>query len=414
MVGINNKMRILILSQYCFPETDHKSLPLAKALQREGYDVEILTGYPSHPGGKLFTGHSMKLFFYEYIEGIKINRVPLYITDSKSKFKRVMNYFSFAISACLIGVWMVKKPRIIYAYHGPATIAVPAIFLKFIYRSKIFYDINDYWPDTLEATGMIRSKLILKMVSAFCVLSYKFFDNINAVTAGFKQKLLHVGVPESKITEVYNWSLPMDSKHSSEFDKYRPIFDNNFTIIYAGNIGLAQSLVVLIDAALKLKQSKMTGIKILVLGDGAQKQYLCDEVVKHGLGDHIIFTGSIPAVNVGEFLLEADILLLHLKNDPLFEITLPSKLGSYFSLGKPVLCGVAGESSDIVENINAGICFSPDDSEDLYRKIIISKGLSKGDLKRMGINGRHFYDENISFEIGTKKFAEIFNRMNVE
>ena len=109
MAGINNKMRILILSQYCFPETDHKSLPLAKALQRKGYDVEILTGYPSHPAGKLFTGYSMKLFFYEYIDGIKINRVPLYITDSKSKFKRVMNYLSFAISACLVGAWMVKS-----------------------------------------------------------------------------------------------------------------------------------------------------------------------------------------------------------------------------------------------------------------------------------------------------------------
>jgi glycosyltransferase involved in cell wall biosynthesis len=132
------------------------------------------------------------------------------------------------------------------------------------------------------------------------------------------------------------------------------------------------------------------------------------------LGDYINFTGSIPAKNVGQFLLAADILLLHLKNDPLFEITIPSKLGSYFMLGKPVLCGAPGESSDIVKNINAGLCFSPDDSEDLYRKIILAMGLEKGELERMGINGQHFYDENISFEIGTKKFAEIFNRMNVE
>lgn len=407
-------MRILILSQYCFPETDMKSLPLAKDLQSKGYEVEILTGYPNQPTGKLFPGYSMKLFFSEYIDGIKINRVPLYINHSKSKFKRVMNYLSFTISACLIGVWMVKKPRIIYTYHGPATIAIPAIFLKFIYRSKIFYDINDYWPDTLEATGMIRSKSILKMVGAFCTLSYKFFDKINAVTNGFKKKLLDVGVPESKITVVYNWSLPMDSKHSSEFDKYSPIFDKNFTIIYAGNIGLAQSLGVLIEAVLKLKENNIGGIKILLLGDGTQKQYLCDEVVKHDIGDYISFTGSIPAKNVGEFLLAADILLLHLKNDPLFEITLPSKLGSYFSLGKPVLCGVPGESSDIVKNINAGLCFFPDDSEDLYSKIILSMGLEKSELERMGINGQHFYDENISFEIGTKKFAEIFNRMNVE
>jgi colanic acid biosynthesis glycosyl transferase WcaI len=406
-------MRILILSQYCFPETDMKSLPLARKLQSAGHEVEILTGYPNQPTGKLFPGYSMKLFLSEYIDGIKINRVPLYINHSKSNIKRVMNYLSFMISACFLGVWMIKRPQIIYTYHGPATTAIPAIFFKYIYRSKIFYDINDYWPDTLEATGMIKNKFILKLVGIFCELSYKFFDNINVVTKGFKQKLLDVGVPEAKITVVYNWSLPMDSQHSNEFEKYRHIFEENFTIIYAGNIGLAQSLSVLIDAALKLKEAEIGRVKILLLGDGTQKQYLCDEVKKHDLYEYFHFTGFIPAINVGEFLQAADILLLHLKNDPLFEITLPSKLGSYFSLGKPVLCGVPGESSEIVNAINSGLCFISDDSVDLFNRIILALSLEKHELERMGGNGKKFYDENISIDIGTKKFIEIFNRMNV-
>lgn len=388
-----------------------KSLPLAKKMQSEGHDVEILTGYPNQPTGRLFPGYSMKLFFSEYIDGIKINRVPLYINHSKSKFKRVMNYLSFVLSACFFGVWMVKKPQIIYTYHGPATIAIPAIFLKYIFRSKIFYDINDYWPDTLEATGMIKNKFILKLVGIFCAISYKFFDNINAVTNGFKQKLLDVGVPEAKISVVYNWSLPMDSQHSNEFEKYRHLFEENFTIIYAGNIGLAQSLGVLIGAAIKLKEARIGRVKILMLGDGTQKQYLCDEVNKYDLHEYFCFTGFIPALNVGEFLQAADILLLHLKNDPLFEITLPSKLGSYFSLGKPVLCGVPGESSDIVNAISSGLCFVSDDPADLFNKIICAMQLEKRELARMGGNGKRFYDENISFEIGTKKFEKIFNRM---
>ena len=241
--------------------------------------------------------------------------------------------------------------------------------------------------------------------------SYKFFDNINAVTNGFKKKLLDIGVPESKITVVYNWSLPMDSQHSNEFEKYRHLFEENFTIIYAGNIGLAQSLGVLISASLKLKEAKIGRVKILMLGDGTQKQYLCDEVNKFGLQEYFCFTGFIPALNVGEFLQAAGILLLHLKNDPLFEITLPSKLGSYFSLGKPVLCGVPGESSDIVNTISAGLCFTSDDSLDLYNKIISAMSLDRSELDRMGNNGKRFYDENISFEIGTEKFEEIFKRM---
>ncbi|MEI8060340.1 MAG: glycosyltransferase family 4 protein, partial [Ferruginibacter sp.] len=341
-------MRILILSQYCFPETDMKSLPLAKKLQSDGYDVEILTGYPNQPTGKLFSGYSIKLFFSEYIDGIKIIRVPLYINHSKSKIRRVLNYLSFSLSASFIGVLMVKKPDIIYTYHGPATVAIPAIILKYIYRSKIFYDINDYWPDTLEATGMITSKYIIRLVALFCMASYYFFDSINVVTCGFKQKLLDLGVPESKITVVYNWSLPMDSQHSNEYEKYEHIFAHNFTIIYAGNIGLAQSLDVLINAAIKLKEAQIDKIKILILGDGTEKNHILHDIKLYDLSKYFCVTGFIPAINVGEYLKSANILLLHLKYNPLFEITLPSKLGSYFSLGKPVLCGVPGESSDIV------------------------------------------------------------------
>ena len=404
-------MRILILSQYCFPETDMKCLPLAKKIHAQGHDVEILTGYPNQPTGKLFPNYSMHLFFSEYIDGIKINRVPLYIDHSKSKIKRMMNYLSFLLSASLLGPWMIKRPQIIYTYHGPATVAIPAIFLKIIFRCKVFYDINDYWPDTLEATEMIKSKFILKLVGFFCAISYKFFDKINAVTIGFKNKLLDVGVPESKITVVYNWSLPIDSRHSNEFDNYRHIFEKNFTIIYAGNIGLAQSLDVLIEAAVKLKKNNISGVKILLLGDGTQKQYLVNEVCKYKLQEYIYFIGSIPADNVGEFLLAADILLLHLKNDPLFEITIPSKLGSYFSLGKPVICGVSGETSDIVNNTNSGLCFIPDDPIDLYKQIILSMSLSKDTLGEMGNKGKKFYDENISFDIGVKKFLAIFNQM---
>jgi glycosyltransferase involved in cell wall biosynthesis len=388
-----------------------KCLPLAKKFHAQGHDVEILTGYPNQPTGKLFPSYSMHLFFSEYIDGIKINRVPLYIDHSKSKMKRMMNYLSFLISASLLGPWMVKRPQIIYTYHGPATIAVPAIFLKVIFRCKVFYDINDYWPDTLEATGMINSKFILKLVGVFCAISYKYFDKINAVTNGFKNKLLDVGVPESKITVVYNWSLPMDSLHSNEFDKYRRIFEENFTIIYAGNIGFAQSLGVLIEAAINLKKNNIVGVKMLLLGDGTQKQHLSDEVVKYELQEYICFTGSIPAINVGEFLLAADILLLHLKNDPLFEITIPSKLGSYFSLAKPVMCGVPGESSDIVNNTNSGLCFAPDDPIDLYKKIILSMNLGKDELGEMGNKGKKFYDENITFDIGVKKFLAIFNQI---
>lgn len=404
-------MRVLILSQYCFPEIDIKSLPLAKKLKLHGFEVEILTGYPNQPIGKLFPGYKMKLIFSEYIEGIKIMRVPFYINHSKSKFKRILNYFSFAFSASFIGPWLIKRPDIIYVYHGPATIATPAIFLKLIFRSKIFYDINDYWPDTLSSTGMIQNKLILNLVQTYCTISYKFFDHINVVSEGFRNKLIQLNVSKSKISIIYNWSLPIKSIHSDKFDYYKNIFHDNFTIVFAGNIGMAQSLGVVIDTALKIKENSLHDINFLIIGDGIEKKMLNDKIIENKLENYITLTGSIPSNNVGEFLAAADILFLHLKKDPLFDITIPSKLGAYFVFKKPILCGVAGETCEIVKKSCSGICFEPDDSNDLFNKIIALKKLSREDLEEMGYNGNDFYKKNISLEIGINKFIKIFKEM---
>ena len=217
----NHPMRILLLSQYCFPEPDLKCLPLAIEFQSKGYQVEILTGYPSHPIGKLYEGYKMRLFHSEYIEGIKVIRVPLFIDHSASSIKRILNYISFALSASILGVLSIKKPDIIYVYHAPATIAIPAIFFKLVYGSKIYYDINDYWPDTVSASGMLNNKGLISLIGIYCKYSYYFFDNINVVSKGYKEKLLKLGVSEHKISLIYNWPLAIKSIKSDIFEKYR-------------------------------------------------------------------------------------------------------------------------------------------------------------------------------------------------
>ena len=247
------------------------------------------------------------------------------------------SYISFAISASVIGQFLIKKHDVIFAYHAPATIAIPAIYLKFIYRSKIFYDINDYWPDTVVELGMLKNKYLIALLTRYCNFTYKFFDNINVVSNGYKKKLIDLGVSDKKISLIYNWSLPINNFKSNYFDKYAEIFNNYFTVVYAGNVGQAQNLDIILDVAEDLKINGIKDIKFFIIGSGVEKSLLEDAVISRKIEEYIIFTGFIPSDNVGQFLENSNILFLHLKKIPLFDITIPSKLVSYFIYSKPVL-----------------------------------------------------------------------------
>ena len=161
-------MRILILSQWCHPEPSLKSLLFAKGLIARGHDVIILTGFPNYPEGILYPGYKLKLFQRETIDGVKIIRVPLYPNHDNSPVKRVINYTSFALSASVLGPFLVGKVDIIYVHSPPATTGLPAIVLSSLKGVPFVYDVQDLWPDTLSSTGMLNNRLILKMIGLWC------------------------------------------------------------------------------------------------------------------------------------------------------------------------------------------------------------------------------------------------------
>jgi len=404
-------MRVLILSQYCWPEVDHKCLPLAKELKKNGHKVEILTTYPNRPSGKIYPGYKFKLYQKENIDGITINRVPSYLDHSHSGLKRMLSYISFAISASLIGQFLVKKHDVIFVYHAPPTIAIPAIYLKLIYHSKIFYDINDYWPDTVVELGLLKNSILIFLLTQYCNFTYKFFDNINVVSNGYKNKLLDLGISRSKISLIYNWSLPINNLKSSYYDQYSEIFKKYFTIVYAGNVGQAQNLDIILDVVEEFIKNDTQNIKFFIIGSGVEKLFLENEVIRRNLSEYIIFTGFIPSENIGQFLENASSLFLHLRKIPLFDITIPSKLVSYFIYSKPVLCGVGGESASIVSESKSGICFEPQNVLDLNLKILQLKKLKESERAEMGKSGRHVYDTLFAFEIGTKKIIEEMKKL---
>ncbi len=162
----------MILSQFFAPEPNFKGLPFARELVRRGHEVEVLTGFPNYPGGRLYPGYRVRPWRREIIGGIAVNRVPLYPSHDRSAVRRAANYASFALSASVLGPWLVKKPDVVYVYHPPATVGLPAMALRALCRCPLVYDVQDLWPDTVASSRMMGNRRLISALDRCCRLVY--------------------------------------------------------------------------------------------------------------------------------------------------------------------------------------------------------------------------------------------------
>jgi colanic acid biosynthesis glycosyl transferase WcaI len=401
-------MRILLLSQWFFPEPQFKGLPFAKELVRRGHKVQVLTGFPNYPGGKLYPGYRVKILQREIIEGIPIIRVPLYPSHDNSAIRRVFNYVSFAISAALLGCLLVRKADVLYAYHPPATVALPALLIGAIRRIPVVYDIQDLWPDTLEATGMVHNRQILRIVGSWCRMTYRRVRRIVVLSPGFKSALMTRGVPAGKIDVVYNW-YPEDELTSTRRDEVLAQelgMAGKFNVVFAGTMGRAQGLDTVLAAAGILK-TEAPNVQLIFVGGGIDVERLKGIAEERRL-TNVKFLARRPRNEIGAILGLADVLLVHLRKDPLFRITIPSKIQAYLAAGKPILAGVEGDAADIVKEAEAGLICDSDSPGDLAVCIGRFAGMTPKSLEELGQNGLRFYMSEMSFEKGMNKFEEVF------
>ena len=228
--------RILLITQWFDPEPTFKGLLFAKELVSRGFEVEVITGFPNYPGGVLYKGYRLKFIQKNIVEGVLVTRVPLYPSHDNSKFGRIANYISFAFSSLLYGLFFAKRPDVIYAYHPPLTVGISALIIKLFRRVPVVLDIQDMWPETLKATGMISNPRFLGFVSKICNLIYSSVTKIVVLSPGFKKLLINRGVPDSKIEIIYNWADEEVLRAMTNETPKEIASIEGFKILFAGNV----------------------------------------------------------------------------------------------------------------------------------------------------------------------------------
>lgn len=396
-------MKVLILKRLFNPEPTAKSLDFAKELVARGHNVEVLTGFPSYPIGKIYTGYKQRFYQREKMDGIEIIRVPIYPSHDDSSLNRFIHYFSYALTASLIGLFLVKKPDVCFVYQGAISTAIPAIILKKLRDIPFLYDINDLWPESVASSGMIKNKWALKLISIWCNFNYSNANFITVATPGFYNRLISKGISEEKLEIVSNWSRDVISDDKLPKTLMESYFDDTkINILYAGNLGIVQSLRTILKTAKKLRDEGDQKIKFIFLGGGADEENLKETAKKWNL-DNVLFIPRVVSSEVTKYLSAADFLLVHLKKNELFKITIPSKILAYLKAGKPILMGLEGDAKDILVNAQAGYTFEPDNSEDLEKQIKKMMLLSDADIEKMGQSGKAYYKNNLSMKSSVDK-----------
>src|SRR5579862_2909738 len=234
-------MRILMVTQWFDPEPSFKGLVFARALAERGHEVRAITGFPNYPGGKLYRGYRIRPWQRELMNGIPVMRVPLFPSHDRSVIRRIATYASFALSASTIGAMAARPADVIYAFWPPPTVGLPTAVLSAVTGAPVVLDVEDLWPESVAASGMLGNRMALAVLGKWCDWVYRRASGISVLSEGFRLKLLEKGVPESKIRVIYNWcDESAGAARGTDRDLARRLGlpAGKFLVMFAGTLGL--------------------------------------------------------------------------------------------------------------------------------------------------------------------------------
>jgi colanic acid biosynthesis glycosyl transferase WcaI len=390
-------MRVLVVSQYFWPE-NFRINDLVSGLVERSHEVTVLTGLPNYPSGKLFAGFGFGGPYRSQFGGAELVRVPLIPRGNGRAVRLVLNYLSFALAASLLGSWRCKGPYdVIFVFEpSPITVGIPARVISKVKGTPILFWVQDLWPESLSATGTIRSPRILGAVASLVRWVYRGCAKVLVQSEAFVQPILHLGVGLDKIRYFPNSAEALYQAPPTGEAWAGPPLPTGFRVMFAGNIGAAQSIETILAAAEILRG--YGDIHWIVVGDGRLAPWLKEEVSRRALGDRIHLVGQFPLAAMPAWFAQADLMLASLRRDPAFALTIPSKIQSYLACAKPVVAALDGEGARVVASAGAGFSVPAEDAEGLAEAVLKIYKMDPAGRKILGDNGREYYEKHFDRE----------------
>lgn len=412
MVLTDNAMRVLLLTQLFQPEPNHlKGLAFARAMRDAGVDLRVLTGFPNYPGGRLYPGYRLQPVCEEELEGVPVTRVLMYPSHDRSATRRAATYLSFAGSSAIAACVSCFKPDIVHAYIGPMTLAVPAALACRVHGARALLDIQDLWPESVTASGMGAHRALGGLVARLCQWAYRMSDGVVVPTEGYRSVLSVRGVPADKIDVIHNWcdesQVPAAGlRHGSD---ETTVASRPFRVLYAGNVGTVQALDVVLDAA-RILAERGTRVEFSIAGAGVELDRLRARQQREGISS-VKFLGTVRADAMAKVYEDADALLVHLRDAPLSRVSIPQKTQMCLAAGRPILIGVRGEATALVEEAEAGLAFEPESATSLAEAVGRLEAMPLASRRELGARGERFYGQRLCFRRGVSAMLRVYESL---
>lgn len=399
-------MKILVVSQYFWPE-NFKINDICLGLKERGHEVTVLTGTPNYPEGVFFEGFNFWKNNDGQWNGIKVYRSKLIPRGNSSLFL-MLNYLSFPFFSSIKSLFIKEKFDKVLVYEpSPVTVGLTAVFYSFFKKTPYYFWVQDLWPESLSAAGGINNKLVLSIFDKITRLIYNRSEKVLVQSEGFKEYIINQGIVSNKII-FYPNSTENFYRPVSKDENYLKKLPEGFKIMFAGNLGEAQSLNTLIDAA-KIINDKGIDVKWIFLGNGRMRENLEADITNKGLQKQVFLLGSFPSEDMPYFFSCADALIVSLKKDKIFSLTIPSKVQSYMACKKPILASLDGEGAKIIEIADCGYASPAEDVESLVMNVIKLHGISSHERERFGEKAGEYFSHEFEREILLDRLISILN-----
>lgn len=388
-------MRILIVSQYFRPEA-FRINEVVDSLILSGAKVTVVTGQPNYPEGRCYKGYSPWRLGRKKEAGVDVVRVPLVMRGSQNGFLLALNYISFVFSAVIGGMFKLRGERydVVFCYApSPMLQAVPAIFFSWFFKAPFVFHVQDLWPQSLSETGYIKNKSILNLVGQLVGYIYRKCDRILISSKPFQADIARY----NPAAEIHYLPNSVDGTFLVDTSSRKPSSSSLelFNCVFAGNVGSAQAVDTILDAAEILKAYE--DISFDVYGSGSRLAHMELEKEKRGL-TNLALMGRVPSSDMPQILASASALLVTLKDTEIFRATVPNKIQAYLAVGRPIIACMAGEGARIVVEANAGFQAEAENSAELAKTILKIRAMDESQRAELGRNGQRYFRDNFEHE----------------
>lgn len=389
-------MKVLVVSQYFWPES-FRINDVSKTLLEKGIEIEVLTGKPNYPRGKIFDGYKASGCQQETYQGINVCRIPLRARGNGG-WRLALNYLSFVVSGLLFAPWMLRKKRfdVIFIYApSPILQAIPAIFLGRLKGCPVVLWVQDLWPESLSATGHVRNRVVLRMVEWVVRFIYRHTDLLLVQSRAFEEPIRALGAS----TSIAYYPNSVDDIFAVPAKGELPAvtgLGEGFSVMFAGNVGSAQAVEVIVEAASLLEE--FADIHFVVLGEGSRWEWMRQEARMRKLSN-LHLPGRFPVETMPGFMQKASALLVTLADQEIFRATIPSKVQAYLAAGRPILACLNGEGANLIIEAGAGLAVPVENGRALAEAILCLYRMSPQEREAMGARGRLYYIEYFSHDM---------------